>query len=253
MRLVDRLLDPSSRTVIAHRGDRAHAAENTLESLQRAIDLGADAIEFDVRVTRDGVPVVIHDPAVDRTTDGRGLVQSFTHAEIRRLDAGARWPQSGASALWIPSLEEVLDHFRALPCIIEVKELAAVEATERLIAKLGAEDRVVVGSAETRVMQRFYRTKLRTCASMHDATMLIPIALAGLRPAKPRYDVLSVTPRFRGFRIPVLRMAAAARRVGIATQVWTVNDPDVARAYWRGGVSGIVTDDPGAMLRARAQ
>jgi len=251
--LVDRLLDPFSRMVIAHRGNRAHAAENTIESLQQAVDLGADAIEFDVRVTRDGVPVVMHDPDVDRTTDGRGLVESFTFAEIRKLDAGARLHGPGTSPLPVPSLEEVFDRFRTLPFVIEVKELAAVEATEQLIAKFAAEDRVVVGSAETTVMQRFYGTKLRTCASMRDATMLIPVALAGLKPAKPSYDILSVTPRFRGFRIPVLRMAAAARELGIATQVWTVNDPESARAYWLGGVAGIVTDDPGAILRARAQ
>jgi len=251
--LVDRLLDPASRTVIAHRGNRAHAAENTIEALQQAVELGADAIEFDVRITRDGVPVVIHDPDVDRTTDGRGLVESFTFAEIRQLDAGARLRGARMSKLPVPSLEEVLDRFRTLPFVIEVKELAAVQATERLIAKFAAGDRVVVGSAETAVMQQFYRTKLKTCASMRAATMLIPVALAGLRPAKPSYDILSVTPRFRGFRIPVLRMAAAARKVGVATQVWTVNDPDVARSFWRGGVSGIVTDDPDAILRARAQ
>jgi glycerophosphoryl diester phosphodiesterase len=169
------------------------------------------------------------------------------------LDAGARRRDGRTSPLRIPSLEEVLDRFRTLPFVIEVKELPAVEPTERLIAKFAAEDRVVVGSAEATVMQRFYRTKLRTCASMRDATLLIPIALAGLRPAKPKYDILSITPRFRGFRIPVLRMAAAVRKVGIATQVWTVNDPESARAYWRGGVSGIVTDDPGAILRARTQ
>jgi glycerophosphoryl diester phosphodiesterase len=87
---------------------------------------------------------------------------------------------------------------------------------------------------------------------MRDATRLIPIALAGLRPKHPNFHVLSITQHFHGFPIPVLRMAAAARKVGIATQVWTVNDPAVAGALWRGGVAGIVTDDPQAMLRARA-
>jgi glycerophosphoryl diester phosphodiesterase len=245
------LLDPESRVVIAHRGNRAYTAENTLESLQQAVDVGADAIEFDVRVTRDGVPVIIHDPDVDRTTDGHGLVESFTFAEVRQLDASKGSPRSHGRQLPVPSLEEVLDRFRAIPLIIEVKELGATEATERLVRSFGAQERVLVGSAETVVVERLYRSGLRTCASMRDATMLIPIALAGLRPSKPRYDVLSITPRFRGFPIPVVRMAAAVRKIGIATHVWTVNDPAVARALWRGGVAGIVTDDPGAMLRAR--
>lgn len=245
------LLDPDARVVIAHRGNRAHAAENTLEAFQQAVDLGADAIEFDVRITRDGVPVVIHDPDVDRTTDGHGLVASLTIAEVRQLDASKGSPRFAGARMSVPSLEEVLDRFRSVPLIIEVKELGASDATERLIRRFGAQERVLVGSAETVVVERFYRSGLRTCASMRDATMLIPIALAGLTPSKPRYDVLSITPRFHGFPVPVVRMAAAARKVGIATQVWTVNEPAVARALWRGGVAGIVTDDPAAMLRAR--
>ena len=249
--MINRLLDPELRIVIAHRGNRAHAAENTLEALQQAVDLGADAIEFDVRVTRDGVPVVIHDPDVDRTTDGHGLVASLTLAEVRQFDASRGSHSSIGPRLAVPSLEEVLDRFRAIPLIIEVKEVGATDATERLIRSFGAQERVLVGSAETVIVERFYRSGLRTCASMRDATMLVPIALAGLKPSKPRYDVLSITPRFHGVPVPVLRMAAAARKVGIATHVWTVNDPAVARALWRGGVTGIVTDDPGAMLRAR--
>jgi glycerophosphoryl diester phosphodiesterase len=245
------LLDPNARVVIAHRGNRAHAAENTIEAFQQAVDLGADAIEFDVRITRDGVPVVIHDPDVDRTTDGHGLVKSLTIAEVRQLDASTGSPRFGGARMSVPSLEEALDRFRAVPLIIEVKELGASDATERLIRHFGAQERVLVGSAETVVVERFYRAGLRICASMRDATLLIPIALAGLKPSKPRYDVLSITPRFHGFPVPVVRMAAAARKVGIATHVWTVNDPVMARALWRGGVTGIVTDDPAAMLRAR--
>jgi glycerophosphoryl diester phosphodiesterase len=244
-------LDPDARVVIAHRGNRAHTAENTIEAFQQAVDLGADALEFDVRITRDGIPVVIHDPDVDRTTDGHGLVASLAIAEVRKLDASKGSPRYGGARVSVPSLEEALDRFRTIPLIIEVKELGASDATERLIRRFGAQERVLVGSAETVVVERFYRSGLRTCASMRDAAMLIPIALAGLKPSKPKYDVLSITPRFHGFPVPVVRMAAAARRVGIATHVWTVNEPDVARALWRAGVAGIVTDDPAAMLRAR--
>jgi glycerophosphoryl diester phosphodiesterase len=245
------LLDPNARLVIAHRGNRVRAAENTIFALQEAVAVGADALEFDVRVTRDGIPVLMHDPNLDRTTNGHGLLESFSFADLRTLDAGARAPHTAGVRLKIPSLEEVLDAFRDTPLVIEVKELGAVEATEQLVRRFGAQDRVVIGSADTPVSEQFYRTGLCTCASMRDAVRLIPIALAGLTPAKPSYQVLSVTRRYRGMPIPVVRMALAAKKVGIATQVWTVNDPVVARALWRGGVAGIVTDDPAAMLRAR--
>jgi glycerophosphoryl diester phosphodiesterase len=247
------LVDPNARLVIAHRGNRVKAPENTIFALRQAVELGADALEFDVRVTRDGVPVLMHDATLDRTTNGHGLIESFTFADLRTLDAGARVKHLANDRLKIPSLEEVLDAIRETPLVIEVKEIGAVEATEQLVHRFGARDRIIVGSADALVAERFYRSDLRTCASMRDAMRLIPVALAGLTPAKPGYDVLSITRKFRGMPIPVVRMAAAARKVGIATQVWTVNDPAIARMLWHGGVAGIVTDDPAAMLRARQQ
>ncbi len=248
------LLDPAARLVIAHRGNRVAVAENTLESLVQAAELGADAVEFDVRMTRDGLPVLMHDPTIDRTTNGRGLVRSYALDELRAFGVGAGRASAGDGArLRIPTLEEVFDRLRETPFVIEVKEMAAADATEQMIRRFGAKNRVVVGSSETSVMERFYRSGLSSCASSRDSLLLLPQALLGFKPLSPRYDLLSIPPRYRGFPLPVLRMASAVRRIGIATHVWTVNDPTEARAMWVGGVAGIVTDDPAALLRARAQ
>ena len=138
-----------------------------------------------------------------------------------------------------------------MPLVIEVKEMPAVEPTQRMLRRFNAVDRAIVGSADEDVMQAFYATEIRSCASMRDAIAVIPLALIGLMPRRPRYDVLSITRSFRGFPIPVVPMAKAARKRGIATHVWTVNDPHVATMLWAGGVAGIVTDDPEAMIRAR--
>jgi glycerophosphoryl diester phosphodiesterase len=246
------LFDPDARIVVAHRGNRVGAPENTLESLTQAVAMGADAIEFDVRVTRDGVPVILHDAKLDRTTDGHGRLDAYAFADIRTLDAGAQSPNSGGRRHTIPSLEEVLDRFRETPLVIEVKEPAAVDATEKLVRRFGAQERILVGSSDNGVMERFYRSGLRACASMRDASIMVPYGLLGMSPRKPQYDVLSITPTFHGFPVPVLRMTAAARKAGVPTQVWTVNDPASAKRLWAGGVAGIVTDDPGAMIRARA-
>src|SRR4051812_34175134 len=245
-------LDASTRLVIAHRGNRARAPENTIASLQQGIDLGADAIEFDVRMSRDGVPVVIHDADVDRTTNGAGAVASRTYAELRSLDAAARSPYRVRRST-IPSLEEVFDAFREIPMVIEVKELGAAEATATMVRRFNAAHRVLIGSAVTAVMEWFYDSGLTSCASMQDASRLIPFALVGRFPRRPAFKVLSITTHFRGIPIPVLPMARSARRVGIPTHVWTVNDPSLARKLWNGGVAGIVTDDPGAIVRARAE
>ena len=83
------LLDPLARPVIGHRGNRVHAPENTIPSLLEAVALGVDALEFDLRVTKDGVLVLMHDATLDRTTDTTGPVISYTRADLRTVDAGA--------------------------------------------------------------------------------------------------------------------------------------------------------------------
>lgn len=251
MRVPDLLCDPNAKIVVAHRGNSAGAPENTLEAFSQAVEMGADALEFDVRLTRDGIPVILHDPDLDRTTNGHGRLGAYSFDEVRTLDAGARSPSSGGRRHVIPSLEEVLDRFRETPCVIEVKEIGAADATEQLVHRFGAHERVLIGSAENDVAERFYRSGLRACASMRDASFLIPMALAGMTPPTPRYDVLSITPNYHGVPIPVLRMTAAARKAGVATQVWTVNDPAKGATFWAAGVAGIVTDDPAALIRIR--
>lgn len=245
------LADPNARWVIAHRGDRAHAPENTMEALVRAVDLGADALEIDVRVSREGVPVLMHDETVDRTTSGRGRVRENTLAELRTLDAsrGASGWSGGRAA--VPTLEEVLDRFRGFPIVIDVKELAVSAPTENLVHSFGLQASIVVGSDDAGVMNRLYRSGLTACASPADAVALLGLSLVGMAPSTPDYGVLSVPPTLRGMPVPVLRMAAAARRAGVATHVWTINDPAEATRYWAGGVSYIITDDPGALLRAK--
>ncbi len=91
------LLDPAAKLVIAHRGNSAFFPENTLEAFQQGMALGADALEFDVRLSRDGRAVVIHDATLERTTNGSGAVSALTLGELQRLDAGHRFTRDGGS------------------------------------------------------------------------------------------------------------------------------------------------------------
>jgi glycerophosphoryl diester phosphodiesterase len=119
--------------VVAHRGASAHAPENTMEAYRLAVEGGADAIEVDVHLSRDGQMPLIHDDTVDRTTDGSGNVADLTMDELRRLDAGARFalpdgsnPYAGRG-LTIPTLPEVLDWLPdGMGLVIEIKARAAV-------------------------------------------------------------------------------------------------------------------------------
>lgn len=93
--------------ILGHRGSKGTAPENTIVSFQQALRTGCDGIELDVHLSKDGIPVVIHDETVDRTTDGEGLVASFTVKQLKELDAGS-WYKSAYQGARIPTLEEVL-------------------------------------------------------------------------------------------------------------------------------------------------
>ncbi|HVD59313.1 MAG TPA: glycerophosphodiester phosphodiesterase family protein, partial [Gemmatimonadaceae bacterium] len=141
-------MDRSARPVIGHRGNRAHAPENTLESFAQAVAASADAIELDVRITADGIPVVMHDPDVRRTTNGTGEVERLTFDEIRALDAGARFTKDGGATFpylgkghRVPSFDEVLEAFPSTPIIIEIKTTSAARAVRHSIESHRAEDR----------------------------------------------------------------------------------------------------------------
>ena len=103
--------------VVAHRGHELVAPENTLPSFRAALDLGVEYLEVDMRVTKDGVPVVIHDATVDRTTNGSGQVTQLTFAEIRALDAGS-WFSPEFAGVQVPTVEEVLNAANGRACIL---------------------------------------------------------------------------------------------------------------------------------------
>lgn len=251
------LLDPSARLAIAHRGGRAHAPENTLAAFERAVALRPDGIEFDVRMSADGVAMVIHDSTVDRTTNGTGVVSSMTCAQLQSLDAGHSFvaPNGERShrelGVTIPTLESALAMTSHLPLVIEVKELAAVAETKRLLARFGLAGKVIVGSVRVDVMQAFYGGPYATCAALRDAATLLPAIVSRRRAPRPPFDVLSITPRYDGWPIPVIALAHAAARLGVPTHVWTINDARQADRYWRAGVTGVLSDDLPMLLHAR--
>jgi len=251
------LIDPAARPVIAHRGNSAHAPENTLPSFDQALALGADALEFDVRLTRDGHVVVVHDATVDRTTNGQGAVRDHTLAELRSLDAAVgRGRGNGSSAgyrdLRIPTLEEMLERYPSVPFLIEVKVPEAVDPTLQWLERFGALGRTLVDSTDPRAVEPFRGGALPTGASFRDVAHLLRSIWRSRLTTPLPYEALCIPRWYNGVRIPVLRLARLARSVGSVTHVWTVNDPRIADALWKGGVNGIITDDPGPMLALRA-
>jgi glycerophosphoryl diester phosphodiesterase len=253
------LLDRTCRPVVGHRGNRAHAPENTLESFAQAVATGADAIEFDVRISLDGVPVVIHDPTVRRTTLAAGEVAATTFADLRKLDAGAYFTSDGGATFpyrdkghRIPAFDEVLEAFPSTPMIIEVKTTAAAPAVRRSIEAQGAHERVLVDSLEAATMKVFADSRIPTGGTRNDAIRGMTELMLGLPVTPFAFDALCLPTSYRGLRVPIERFARAAHKQGRVLHVWTINDPAVAIRLWNKGVQGIITDDPAVMLKARA-
>jgi glycerophosphoryl diester phosphodiesterase len=249
------LLDPSARLVIAHRGNSAFAPENTLESFEQGVAAGADALELDVRLTSDGRAVVMHDASLERTTNGAGLVHATAFDDLRRLDAGCRFTRDGgrtfpfrARGITVPSLEQVLATFPQTPMIVEIKTPAAAPEVKRLLTAAGAEDRCLIGAFADASVAPFRESALAHVASRREIIVLYARAFLPGAPARLPYQALAIPPMFRFVPLPVLRFARMARHAGLSTHVWTVDDPAQARRYWDGGVSGIITNDPAAIL-----
>jgi glycerophosphoryl diester phosphodiesterase len=252
------LLDSAARPVIGHRGNRAYAPENTIESFAQAITLGADAIEFDVRLSADGIPVVHHDPTLTRTTDGIGEIARTDFVKLKDLDAGANFTRDGGKTYpyrgaghRIPTFEDVIEAFPSTPFLIEIKDALAAPAVREIIEKHKAEWRCLIDSYDELAVRRFEDSSIAHGASKSGVATLMKQVLLGLQIDRMPYDALCVPLSYHRLPLPVRRFAKAAREHGRQVHVWTVNDPAVALSLWKDGINGIISDDPGLMLKAR--
>jgi glycerophosphoryl diester phosphodiesterase len=248
------LLDLSARPVIAHRGASGQAPENTMAAFELAVRQGADAIELDVRLAGDRVPVVLHDPTLDRTTDGRGPLSQLGAGDLERVDAGACFsPDGGRSfpfrgaGVRIPTLAQVLRAFPELPLLVEVKEVAAQERVHEVLGDEKAVGRCVLASEHQAALELFREPPFATAASAAEIGALYRAVLLRRVPLKVPYRCLSVPLRYRGLPVPTRAFVAAARGLGCPVHVWTVNEPATARTMWARGVAGVVTNYPELM------
>jgi len=217
---------------IGHRGARALVDENTLESLLKAIELGVDMVEFDIQRTKDGVYVLMHDPTVDRTTNGTGRVDEMTLEEFKKLKT-----KSGYTP---PTLEEV---FKALKPYdvgmildIKVKDPNCIPEIYELVEKYGLDDRVIYESSYPKVAKAIEKFNPELISSIYPA---IP-HLALLYAQAYHLDSISL---FWPSATPLY--VKIAQKQGYKVMVWTVNKKKWIK--WFGNklkVDGIMTDDP---------
>ena len=255
--LLHPLLDPDRRPVVGHRGNAAHAPENTLESFRQGLAAGAECLELDVHLSADGVAIVIHDPTLDRTTDSAGAVAALSADRIRAADAGARFTRDGltfpyrGTGLRVPTFEEVIRELPDVALLIEIKTARASVETRRIIETYGAESRCVVESFDGRALDAFRGSRIAVGASSEDVKRLLHRVVTRRRAASLPYSFMCVPRWLRGIRVPIASLVYVTSPAGCLVHVWTINDPAVAQRLWRVGVHGIVADDPARIRPAR--
>jgi glycerophosphoryl diester phosphodiesterase len=213
---------------IGHRGARAYEPENTLSSFKRAIELGVDAVELDVRRTKDNEIVVIHNADVNKTTDGSGAVSDFTLEEIKKFVT-----EKGEH---IPTLGEVLDAVgKRVKILVELKETGIEEKVLGLIREKGLMENVIIIS--------FHEEALRKVRELNDR---VATGLIYVRHKNPLQSALELKAEYL---LPLYRFTHSANvkkahEKGLKVIVWTINNPEEAAEYKKKGVDGIATDRP---------
>jgi glycerophosphoryl diester phosphodiesterase len=229
--------------VIAHRGASGTRPENTLVAFRRAEELGAQMVELDVQLSRDGEVIVLHDWTLDRTSDGRGRVGKRTIEELRRLDAGT-WFDRAYAGERIPTLGEVLAAIR-LPVNVELKSRGDDGLEARALAvveEAGALERVVFSSFDPESLVR-----LRARSARAD----VALRWSGRR----HTQAIHLAGRVGATALHIRKDAAASAEVrkavgdGLLVRAWTVNDPGESALLGNAGVSAIFTDFPERFLQ----
>ncbi len=233
--------------VLGHRGTGEGLRENTLPAFREAVELGADIVETDLHVTRDGVPVLCHDPDIARTTNGRGLIAGLTLAELERFETHG--PRSGTPSR-IPTLAEALDALPDARWNIEIKDHHP-EAAKRVLGFVEPHaERVLLTAGDDAIMNRLRQAiaeagvGVAQGACQSDVMAFLRATRSGEGEIPEAPMALQIPEAFRGITLVDPDLVTFAHERGVEVHVWTVNEPDAIRRLRDLGVDGIVTDVP---------
>jgi glycerophosphoryl diester phosphodiesterase len=218
---------------IGHRGARAYEPENTIRSFRKALEIGVDAVELDVRKTKDNKLVVIHDADVKRTTDGKGLVSELTLTEIKAFST-----EKGEK---IPTLEEVLDFLdKKVKILIELKEVGVERQVLTAIGERGVKKNVIIVSFIEEALQK-----------VRELDKDVETGLIYARHKNPLKTALELK---ANYLLPLYRFTHTANvqkahENGLKVLVWTINKPEEIAEYAKKGVDGIASDKPDILAK----
>lgn len=233
--------------VIAHRGGSAYSPENTMSAFRKAVSMKAEMIELDVLLSKDGVPVVIHDATVDRTTNTKGTVSDFTLAELRKMDAGS-WFDEKFKGEKIPTLEEVLQFAKDKIAVnIEIKTEAVTDSVKngivekclKIVGKAGVKNQVIFSSFDYRALNH-----LEELAPEMPKAMLYEKSQSGEKLPSELVQEYHVNVFNCSHKQLSDEWIADLKKNNIPFFIYTVNDRDLMGSLIKKGATGIFSDKP---------
>ncbi len=237
--------------IFAHRGYSALYPENTMKAFAEAYKAGADGIELDVQLTKDGEIVVIHDEKVDRTTNGKGFVKDYTFRELKKLDAGYKKKTSSKEET-IPSLSEVLEWLSTnqMNCNIELKNgvfpyVGMEEKVIELVHSFNMTNRVILSS--------FNHYSLVYCYRIDQDIETAPLFSEGLYMPWVYAQSIGAKGIHPKYTIACSELVKASEEYGIAVRPYTVNREASMEQLIIAGCSAFITDDPKKAIQVRAK
>lgn len=245
---------PGKMMILGHRGSPREAPENTIPSFLMALDRGADGIELDVTLSRDGALFIIHDYTLSRTTDGRGLAARHTLDQLQSLDAGSYFSRQFAGTR-IPTLQEVVEALgRKAFIMIEIKtslvgtNMETADAVADVIARHDLYKRVVVSS-----FNPFALTRVRKMDSHIPVGLLHFPLIPSLLQGGSLANMVGPDVLHPHHRLVNRKYMEQARMLGCRVIPWTVNTEEDLDAMMQMGADGVITDYPGKIRKVLAK
>lgn len=253
-------LKPGTIENIAHGGGQGHAPPDTLEALQLADAMGADVLEIDLQLTKDGVMILHHDDTLDRITDMKGPIAAKTWAELQQADSGYHTVIDGQSfrgkGIKIARLEQAFTRFPAKRWVIEIKndnEAASTRLCE-LISQFDETNRVIVASFHDGAMKTFRKACPKVATAYSGDEVRLFLIAAHLRLSRFVHSpgvALQIPTHAAGFDLTDPHFIATAKSRGLKVQYWTINDRKEMGDLMARGADGIMTDYVDRFAQAR--
>ncbi len=257
---------PSRRPlVMAHQGGNGLWPGNTMYAFGHAAALGVDVLEMDIHSTADQELIVMHDPTIDRTTNGQGAISSLTLKEIKALDAGFRWSSDGGrtfpfrnQGITVPTLAEIFNAFPNSHLNIEIKKVdsPSIATFCRMIKEHGMTNNILVASVHSEPMAEFRRLcpEVATSATSSEVLKFLTMEKSYLGEGyTPTAQALQVPENFGAIEIVTRSFVATAHARNMQVHPWTINDEADMRRLIALGVDGIFTDYPDRLLNLLQQ